>query len=180
MEKYWQTIEQLKMKYGQPVAPYFVWEDSNWLNKTREIKRFKDEGLVIHHVDEITQRGLSTPRYAAHLDQALQHPSRLVYANVLEHLYLHYLIFMYDKTKTESISYLCGLLNDFYAGVEIPLHHDVAKDKVIKKFSTYVKIVALLVKNGYPMDVTTSINKHTCDNYKATLKKCLAKYGIML
>ena len=81
---YLEFCNYLKKKYGTAKHNYFT---SNWNKDTRVTRT--NEGLITHHICEDRAIKLSDPVYAKKNPYEMQLSENLVYADYLEHLFLH-------------------------------------------------------------------------------------------
>ena len=116
---YIQYCDYLQKKYGIGLSDYMTMG----FNKNPKCSRTKD-GLIAHHKMENQANNLSNPADAMKYPFEWQKAHNIVYANMLEHLLLHVLIFR-DNIKSGKISgvglpgiivYLLPELNDLYSG----------------------------------------------------------------
>ena len=107
---YEQYIKYLLEKYGQVSGNYFT--DSFAHNM--EIKR-KNEELYLHHIKEDTIANLSDLSVAKNAPIEYQFAENLVYANLLEHIFLHILIGEQNKgLGFGGAELMIAQANDFY------------------------------------------------------------------
>lgn len=117
---YLKYCNYLKNKYGRSKGNFF----NVYWSQNQKIKR-TDEGIVIHHIMENKAIMLARKDYAMQLPYKWQHANKLVYCDLLEHLFLHILICensLNDKNKNTLfglggiINFLVPELNDVYSG----------------------------------------------------------------
>lgn len=83
---YFELCSYLQKKYGTPPHNYFLKENC----KSKNTKNSKTEqGLEIHHIQEILMINLSNGYDASKQSFEFQKPHNLVYCNLLEHFLLH-------------------------------------------------------------------------------------------
>lgn len=129
---YSELCQYLISKYGNVNGSYFI--DSNYDTVNTAIKRPAD-GLYIHHIDENKYIQLTSPEYIR-LQQApfkCQEKEHLVYCNWLEHIVLHYKIFIEYNSRPDKpiitindetspvilglggiVNYMVPQINDYY------------------------------------------------------------------
>ena len=148
---YRQYCDYLQKKYGIAKSPYFT---PNW-NKSKNVTRTSD-GLIAHHVFEDHAIMLGEPSFACHNPYEWQLPENIVYADYLEHLFLHILICENPAPRHNPleavgiggvINFIVPELNDLYSGWQTSqswrkkCHDKVINDKdvyliLLKRFKT--------------------------------------------
>ena len=145
---YSQCISMLKEKYGSVNGNYFLTDSCKSPNK--KIKRTSD-GLVLHHDQEIILEQLSDSAVAVKHPFELQYGENLTYANVIEHLILHYLIYKETngKLSKRGIAHIIVSINGLYEEAENLKGYRQNWYKQIKDdFSFYI---SFLVNNIKPI-----------------------------
>ena len=143
---YKEAVSSLLQKYGKVNGNYFL--DAQCKQMNNSIKK-GNQGLFIHHIDEDKAIMLSTSEYAAKNPFEYQKSDRLVYCNLLEHFFLHILI--YEEPKPENanrnekqglggaINFICMQLNDCYSDYNFKRYSfKVAKSLVINDYESYI------------------------------------------
>ncbi len=115
---YEELVKFLIDKYGPVKHDYFLSEYC--VSKDKKGSR-TSEGLIRHHIDEDKFVLLSDTKYAVNHSFEFQKANRLVYCNILEHLFLHILIFEKNSLDDElkgigGAIIICKQLNDMYNG----------------------------------------------------------------
>lgn len=161
---YLQYCDYLQSKYGVGISDYFT---PNW-NKNRKVTR-TNEGLVTHHKYEDHAIMLADPQFAMQNPYEWQLKQNLIYADYLEHLFLHILICENpspDKNKNEVvgiggvINFIVPELNDFFSGFKTKqVWREVCFNRVADDKDVYL----ILLKRF----------KTNCYNYPFYTKDCL-------
>ena len=161
---YLQYCDYLQNKYGIGLAAYFT---KSW-NKNAKCTRTKD-GLIAHHKFEDHAILLGNPEYAIKNPYEWQLPENIVYADYLEHLFLHILICEYpspDQNKEEAvgiggiINFIVPELNDLYSGWV-----------TAQAWRSNCHALVKNDKNDYL--ILLKRFKHNCSNYPFYSKDCL-------
>lgn len=95
---YDEYVESLLEKYGSVSHDYYI--NEGCLTRSGNSRTF--DGLVIHHIDEDKEAGLSTMwkyRNPFSMPEEYQKADRLVYCNLVEHLLLHMKILEKELTR---------------------------------------------------------------------------------
>jgi len=117
---YLKYCNYLHKKYGVPLGDFFT---QNW-SPNKKIKR-ANEGLYIHHIMEDHAIMLGNKKWALQSPYEWQQADKLVYCDLLEHLFLHILICENphkDKKANQLvgfggvINFLVPELNDVFSG----------------------------------------------------------------
>lgn len=104
--------DYLLEKYGKVDGDYF----SSNFTPNMSIKR-SEEGLQIHHIREDVATNLSNVEFAKEQSFDFQRAENLVYANLIEHLFLHILIGEQNKGfGYGGAQIIIAKLNDIYNG----------------------------------------------------------------
>lgn len=174
---YFDYVSYLKKKYGEATVPYMTEK----FYKNKSVTR-TNEGLVCHHVMEVSVSGLYSPKCAKKYSYDYQKPENLVYCNLLEHLLLHLKIAQMQiekldkewegKVHSVAVSYIPVLgmggivdsmapqLNDLYSGYMGPTWlqacFDVIKDDIYDYFCIMHEVIKCveygIAINFYPED----------------------------
>ena len=139
---YLEYCDYLQKKYGIGLCNYMT--KSWWKNKkaTRT-----SEGLYCHHKFENQALLLSHREYAMQYPYEWQMAENLVYCDLLEHLFLHFLIG--DCGSPGVVVFLIPELNDLYSGwkTEEPWRK-ICHEKVINDKDVYMKLLKR-IKEAY-------------------------------
>lgn len=120
---YHELVNYLLNKYGPAKYNYFY---NEWCRSVNQKVSRMQEGLYCHHIDEDKAIRLSDIKHAQINPYEYQLAERLVYCNILEHLILHFKIFLEPKHKDANkdeilgiggvFRYICPLINDYLSG----------------------------------------------------------------
>ena len=165
---YDEYVESLLEKYGPVSNDYYINEAC--ITRSGNSRTF--EGLVIHHIDEDKEPGLSSMwkyRNPFSIPQEYHRADRLVYCNLVEHLLLHMKIVEKELTKSiperrvDNVVNLKGFatiawnINDLLRGKPVYMHSQfVSSDELNARYlrvfddswvTLFVNIIKYFVEN---------------------------------
>lgn len=157
--------QYLQNKYGLAPASYFT-DDTYTKKNLKQISRTK-EGLGIHHFDEDRYDNLMDPFFIKKNKAPFyyQTPSRLIYADMIEHLLLHIKIMEDFKPKAKWAEYvnyelkdMIITINDLYHAYFVNRESDRMSvqtnklTKILPKFDSYILILKYICMNFLSKD----------------------------
>ena len=144
--------DYLQDKYGIGLADYMTRQ----FNPNPNCKRTRD-GLYAHHKYENKMIMLSTKEFAKLVPFEWQQKENIVYCDLLEHLYLHILIYENPDPIDPRINvgfggvvnFLVPELNDIYSGYKTTLGWErICHSKVINDKEVYLLLVKRFIKDA--------------------------------
>lgn len=112
---YFDYCKQLQNKYGLP--KYNYWTNNQYKSRNVKNKHPTIKYLQMHHIQEHKFVDLSKSYHSiSYNDYELHQPHNLCYCNLIEHLYLHYLIECRNNFLNGGVPYLMQQLLDIYNG----------------------------------------------------------------
>lgn len=112
---YFDYCKQLQNKYGLP--KYNYWTNNQYKSRNEKNKHPTIKYLQMHHIQEHKFVDLSKSQSAiSYNDYELHQPHNLCYCNLIEHLYLHYLIECRNNFLNGGAQYIMQQLLDIYNG----------------------------------------------------------------
>lgn len=155
----------LQTKYGLAPMSYFT-DDTYTTKNLKQISRAK-HGLGIHHFDEDRYDNLMDPFFIKKNKAPFyyQTPTRLVYADMIEHLLLHIKIMEDFKPKASWVDYVNYELKDMIMTIN-DLYDSYFKNaqsdkksiqtnwlrKILPKFDSYILILKYICMNFLTKD----------------------------
>lgn len=165
---YDEYVESLLEKYGPVPNDYY----RNEVCLTRTGNTRTREGLIIHHIDEDKEAGLSSMwkyRNPFSMPEEYQKVDRLVYCNLVEHLLLHMKILEKELTRivperrvdnvvsVKGFALIAKNINDLLAGKNIGMFSNhVSSDELNQRYlrvlddswiTLFVKAIKYFVEN---------------------------------
>lgn len=120
---YFDYCKYLQNKYGIP--KYNYWNTNQYKSENRKNKHPTIKYLQIHHIQEYRYKYISNRHQAKNINNyELHQPYNLCYCNLMEHLYLHYLIECRDNVSNGGIDYIITTIKDIYNGYQYKKQFD--------------------------------------------------------
>ena len=148
-------MESLLKRYGSVPNDYYINEAC--LTKSGNTRTY--EGLVIHHIDEDKEAGLSSMwkyRNPFSMPEEYQKADRLVYCNLVEHLLLHMKILEKELTRivperrvdnvvsVKGFALIAKNINDLLAGKNIGMFSNYVSSDELNRVCESLSVNSLL------------------------------------